>query len=381
MAMLEKNMMRETQEGTVMVTKRYGTTLLASLAVALSITVPRVAAQEVGERVVPTNEVVISGYGTVGYTYRTQGDNANEFNTSVNPIFLFQFLDRFLFEAEFEFELEGGVTETGLEYAQLDWMAHDNLILVGGKFLVPFGVFGERLHPTWINKFATAPPIYGHHVSEFGAPPIMPVLSDVGLMARGMMRAGRVGLTLNAYLTQGPAAEEGDGEVPELEFPASSEDINTDKMIGGRFDITLLPFVEANVSYFTGDYDENNVLDFVGWNFAAEFHTANFELRGEYVQTRQEIEQPAGFPTVRRQGFYAQAAYRWRQWEPVFRWTQVFDDTLDGAVTADGAWQAGFGLDYWFAPSIAVMGAFELNREEGPEIDNDRIVVHIAYGF
>ncbi len=81
-------MMRETQEGTVMMTKRYGTTLLALLAVALSITVPRVAAQEVGERVVPTNEVVISGYGTVGYTYRTQGDNANEFNTSVNPISL-----------------------------------------------------------------------------------------------------------------------------------------------------------------------------------------------------------------------------------------------------------------------------------------------------
>lgn len=32
---------------------------------------------------------------------------------------LFQISDRFLFEAELEFELEEGITETGLEYAQI----------------------------------------------------------------------------------------------------------------------------------------------------------------------------------------------------------------------------------------------------------------------
>ncbi len=81
-------------------------------------------------------------------------------------MFLFQFMDRVLFEVELEFELTGGVTETGLEYAQLDFLLNDNITLTGGKFLVPFGVFGERLHPTWINKFPTSPPLYGHHVTE-----------------------------------------------------------------------------------------------------------------------------------------------------------------------------------------------------------------------
>jgi hypothetical protein len=47
----------------------------------------------------------------------------------------------------------------------------------------------------------------------------------------------------------------------------------------------------------------------------------------------------------------------------------------------EGAWQAGLGLDYWFNPSIAVMGAYEINREDGPELDNDRFVVHVAFGF
>ena len=47
----------------------------------------------------------------------------------------------------------------------------------------------------------------------------------------------------------------------------------------------------------------------------------------------------------------------------------------------EGAWQAGFGLDYWFGPSVAVMGGYEINRESGVEIDNDRIIIHFAFGF
>jgi hypothetical protein len=365
------------------VTRRAVSPLLVGLAVQI-LAVSPASGQGVADRIVPTNEVVITGYGTVGYLYRPQGDKQNEFATSFNPIFLFQFMDRVMFEAEFEFAFEQGVTETGLEYAQIDAMVHDNLTLVGGKFLLPFGVFGERLHPTWINKFATAPPIFGHHVSEFGADPIIPILSDIGVMARGMFRPGGVNLALIGYVTQGPAFEglDEDGEeIPEIEFPASSSDINTDKLIGGRLDIGLPPLTELNVSYFNADYDADNVLDFTGWNVAGEFRFRNFEVRGEYVQTRQEIEQPAGFPELRRHGFYAQAAYRWRNWEPVFRWTQVFGDRLNGEAFDNGAWQAGFGLDYWFAPSIAMMAAYELNREDGPEIDNDRLVLHVAFGF
>lgn len=175
-------------------------------------TAPHLAAQEDEEqkddqsRIVPTNHAVLTGYGTAGWFYRS--DDVNAFTASFNPIFLYQFLDRFLFEVEFEFELQGGVTETGLEYAQLDYVATDNLTLVAGKFLLPFNVFGERLHPTWINKFPTAPPIYGHHVADFGAEPLLPILSDVGVMARATVVPGRWLLSANVYGVQGPAIEE-----------------------------------------------------------------------------------------------------------------------------------------------------------------------------
>ena len=339
------------------------------------------AGEASGERVIPTTQFVLSGYGTVGYGITTQGANENAFNAAINPIFLFQFQDRILFEAEFEFELQGGVTETGLEYAQLDVMVHDNLTLIGGKFLLPFGVFGERLHPTWINKFPTAPPVYGHHVAAFGTAPLLPILSDLGFMARAMLRPGPLHLTLSGYVTQGASPEDPGEDVAELVFPASSGDNNTDKMLGARFDVALPPHFEVNVSYMNGDYDENNVLDFTGWNVAAEFRAAHFEVRGEYLQTRQEIEVPTGFPTLRRHGFYGQAAYRIGAWEPVFRWTQVFDSELEGVTQDRGAWQAGVGLDYWFSPSIAFMGGYEINNELGTELENNRFIFHIAYGF
>lgn len=348
----------------------------------VSAAAPELLGQAVGQRVVPTNQLVITGYGTIGYNYRASDERENAFATSFNPVFLFQFQDRVLFEAELEFELEEGVTETGLEYAQVDILLADNLTLVGGKFLLPFGVFGERLHPTWINKFPTAPPLYGHHISQFGAEPLLPVLADVGVMARGALAHEGHQIALNAYVVQGPAAEvPASGEAPELEWPASSSDNNLNKTVGARLDLSLLPWAELNFSILNGDYDSEGILDLTAFNLAGELHLNKLELRGEYLETRQEIETLAGFPTIKRSGWYAQASYRWKAWEPVLRWTQVFDTKLGGNQQSRGAWQVGLGLDYWFNPSIALMAGYELNRERGAELKNDRFVIHIAYGF
>ena len=65
------------------------------LAVALVIA-PDLLGQNLG-RIVPTNEVVLTGYGTVGWVGRPHGDKANAFTASVSPVFLWQFEDRMLF--------------------------------------------------------------------------------------------------------------------------------------------------------------------------------------------------------------------------------------------------------------------------------------------
>ena len=365
--------------------------LLAVLAVLVTAApVPVLGQDGAGNSIIPSNSVVITGYGTVGYLGRS-GENAdpNTFSASFSPIFLYQFLDRIMFEAELEFDVADGVTETGLEYAQLDVIAGDNVTFIGGKFLVPFGVFGDRLHPTWINKFATPPPFYGHHTSEFGAEPILPILSDLGVMAKATVTPGPWQLTLNGYVTQGPSIEAGhdeeDGEeaaIPEFDFLGSTGDTNDSKMVGGRLDIALPPWMELNLSVLNADYDVNNVLDFTAWNVAAEFRNKGWEARGEYIQTRQEFETEEGFPQLVRSGIYSQVSYRTGQWEPVFRFTKTFNEEIDGEVeVGSAAWQAAGGLDYWFGPSVALMGGFEINREEGIEFDNDRFVIHMAFGY
>jgi len=334
-------------------------------------------------RVVPTNQTVISGYGTAGYSFATQGDNANAFLASISPIFLFHFADRFLFEAELEFELQGEGTETGLEYGQLDYLASNNITLAGGKFLLPFGVFGERLHPTWINKFPSPPPIYGHGMTMFGAEPMLPVLSDVGFMARGTVTPGPWNLSLNAYVTQGPGQEESTDSTapPEVHFPASSSDNNSNKMFGGRLDVVLPPWMEINGSALRGNYDDANSLTFTAWNLAAEAHWSALEFRGEFMRTLQEVPDAGAVVTRQRDGLYGQLAYRWRRLEPVVRWTQAFDTKQDGVVDEEGASQLGLGCSFWFGPSIALMAGYELNNEKGQEIDNNRLVAHVAFGF
>lgn len=358
---------------------------LAALVVLAALLPPVTQAQESpGGRIIPSNAVVTTGYGTVGYLHRPGEDaDPSTFSASFAPIFLFQFQDRIMFESELEFEVADGVTETGLEYAHINVIASDNVVLVGGKFLVPFGVFSDRLHPTWINKFATPPPLYGHHTSEFGAEPLMPVLSDLGVMAKGSLTPGPWALTLNGYVAQGPSTEgtPGPGGIPELEFPGSTGDTNDDKMVGGRLDVALPPWMEVNVSWLNADYDENAVLDLTAWNVAAEGRYRGLEARGEYIETRQEFETLTDFPTLLRRGFYTQASYRRGPWEPVLRFTKMFDDEIDGVPDETAAWQAAFGLNYWFAPSVALMAGYELNREDALEISNDRLIAHVAFGF
>jgi hypothetical protein len=370
-----------------------GTFASATIAVGLFLFGTNARAQEVTSapaqesapaRVIPTNNVVLTGYGTSGFNINTKGDHENTFTATVNPIFLYQFQDRVLFEAEFEFELSEGVTQTGLEYGQVDFTVNDHLVLSGGKMLVPFGVFAPRLHPTWINLFPTMPPIFGHEATVFGEP-VAPILADIGVMARGVAQVGTANIAFNGFVTQGPQqenmAEAGADEAPGVHFPSSSEDNNTNKMVGGRFDVRLPPWLEFDVSGLTAKYDPANDLGYSAVDVAGELHAHNVDWRTEYVGNWQQVEPAAAPLSVHKHGLYSQVAYRTGAWEPVLRYTRQFDTKKTGEVVDQAKWQAGIGLDYWFSPSVAVMGGYEMNRESGAEVDNDRFVVHLAFGF
>lgn len=48
----------------------------------------------------------------------------------------------------------------GIEYLRLNYIAHPNLILTVGRFLAPFGIYRERLHPMWIRNLGHEPILF-----------------------------------------------------------------------------------------------------------------------------------------------------------------------------------------------------------------------------
>ncbi|MDA1088311.1 MAG: hypothetical protein O2901_15015 [Verrucomicrobia bacterium] len=147
--------------------------------------------------------LVVTGYAHALYQDVEGGDETFTFG-SFNPIFLYRLGDNVLFEAELELDVEDdGDTGLELEYGQIDYVVNDYLTLIAGRFILPLGVFSEKLHPAWINKLPTGPLPYagsgGHHDS------ILP-FNDIGVQARGSFHPGDGNLSISyaIYAVNGP---------------------------------------------------------------------------------------------------------------------------------------------------------------------------------
>jgi hypothetical protein len=269
------------------------------------------------------DRVLLTGYSFVG-TRAPAGEDVEVFG--FNPILLIRPANRLLIEVELELEVaattEGrvkreAVLEKTLEYAQLDIVAGDNLTIIAGRWLMPFGVFTEKLHPAWINKLPTAPIIYGHG----GLTPS----NQVGLQLRGGALS-RDGVKLNyaVFLSTGPQIqagghggeaemeEEAEGdeeeaeEAEEMEFKDRWTDNNNRPAFGGRLGLSPRSRFEIGGSFFRGAYDDEGKFNLIYVGADAEYRSELVEVRGEYVR---RIQETAG-GDITLNGFYAQGALK-----------------------------------------------------------------------
>lgn len=152
-------------------------------------------------------------------------------NARFVPLFIYKQSDKLLFEGELEFEIEDGEVEIALEYANVYYQFSKNATLRVGKILVPFGIFFDRLHPSWINRLPTVPLGYGHDG-------IIPT-SDLGIELRSGIYLGNMKANYSVYLLNGPSIEDGDEEADEIGMIVNDGgvDNNNNKAIGGRFGI------------------------------------------------------------------------------------------------------------------------------------------------
>lgn len=346
---------------------------------------------------------VVAGYGSTTYMATADKAFANNFSASFSPVILYSINPNVLFETELEFGMEGAVTETELEYAQLDYLGFDHVQIIAGKFLLPFGVFGERLHPTWINKLPTMPVLFGHSHEGVAEGSLLPVLSDAGIQLKWKQPlASEWSLDFAGFVTQGPVmageappemamarvlpggltASSGDhpaGEspAPPVAFGSAFGDNNSNKMVGARLGLVKGGKFEVYASGLRAKYDPESMLDYKAGALSMEFRSGGFELRGEGALTRQQFAHEDGdMDTLERSGVYLQAAYRNGSFEPVARWGRLNDGKIAGAMVEEGRTELAVGVDYWMDTTIPVKFAWIFKQDQ-----SDAFVVQWAFGF
>jgi hypothetical protein len=104
--------------------------------------------------------------GGLGYIYNVNGGTPS-LEPQINPVLLLPFGSHFLLESRVAFtgffqRRNGNGDYTGevfksVEYAQLDWLANTHVTAVGGSYLLPFGIYTERIGTLWIANFQDSP--------------------------------------------------------------------------------------------------------------------------------------------------------------------------------------------------------------------------------
>jgi len=341
-------------------------------------------AREWEEWKAPKTLVHLAGFADMSFV-DSRGEAGTFSLGSFSPIFHYQFADSFMLEAELEFEInEGGQTVAAIDYLTIDWFINDYVALSMGKFLSPLGQFRQNLHPSWINKLASAPAGFGHDQAAPNA--------DVGIMARGgYLLETSNSLNYSFYIANGPTLEADGNEVEMIETPGLGKDGDGKKVIGGRFGMFFPdPKFEFGLSLATGEasvrggssgsytYDASRDYDVVGMDF--NWRPGSWDIRGEYIQ--QEIgEQSSSVApeSGKWEAYYVQAAYRFSasNWEAVLRYGEY--DTPHPSQDVN---QTTVGTNYLFATNLVGKISYEFNdNPNAGQTANDRLLVQMAYGF
>jgi hypothetical protein len=346
------------------------------------VTAVKAEVARVAEQPAPAPETnsrfLVTGYGVLGYGNRQ--DASGSFGMAgFNPIFLYQYKDLLLFQAELETGINAdGSTSVGLEYAEGNVFVNDYLSLFGGKVLTPLGYFIRNLHPAWINKFASKPPGFG---VEGGAAPE----SDVGVGARGAFAVNETArANYAAYVGNGPRLElnEAGDEIEGVEAEGATSNPGGRMFFGGRVGVLPIPGLELGLSGGTGktavEGEARRNYSVAGADLS--FKRGPIDLHAEYIQQRVgNLSSSAAPEGGTWKAWYAQLAYRisTTPWEPVVRYGDFTTPHPDQDLR-----QWGIGLNYWLTPSAVAKVAYEFNQgEPGTKNNADLFLVQFSYGF
>lgn len=332
--------------------------------------------------------------GFAASTYQDRQNTDSTFGALIAPILLWKPTDELLFETEVHLMLGPEETHLDLGYAHMSYLLNDYVTIGAGKFLLPFGTFSERTHPSWINKLPTSPLVTGL-VPENG----------VGVQIRGGFPIRSMKLNYALYYVNGPEFLTGSSNAGRLGF-GRNLDNNNGKTVGGRVGFLPIPDLEIGYSFLTGRVGDSGsryrkqdtVMHGVDFAFARQFGSlrGRLELKGEFawVETDDAIFVGAFNPFTfdnKSNGWYVQAAYRptlvdvklgstieLRNCELVLRYDQL-RRSGPRSLGADRE-QITLGLDYWLRPNVVLKAAYLFDDAHGGK-DQDGFFLQAAIGF
>ena len=145
-----------------------------------------------------------------------------------------------------------------VDYAQLDWLADSHATIAAGRYILPFGLYSERLAPVWIRNLQDTPLTYSIGTHPYGA-------AD-GLMLRGVAASSAsASIQYSAYMSA----------------HCSINELQAVRAAGGDTSI-FIPSkrVEAGLSYqrTLEGYQINNEAAYLSW----QPQRASVDLKAEY---------------------------------------------------------------------------------------------------
>ena len=320
-----------------------------------------------------------------------RGNNVNTFALTFEPLLIYRLNDWISFEGELEAALpEGSDASFGLPVAMFQLFLNDYVQVNAGIFDQPFGDWYEAQSALWVNRFITAPLLYG---AEAIIPP-----TELGLQLRGGLQWGALGQDFDytTWVGNGPGFD------PSLPQPVVGQTLNpvnnvqvhtNGKGFGARLRFYPFPLdsnlgrLELGASTYDGKWIDGNWFNSWGTDFA--YLNGNLQARGEYVQTYRQM--PAGAASDQRQGWYVQVGYflqgiplprlpfgvdrQIHKLEPLVRYSGVNQRAIvadeisaspelgfsgSPSIFAPHAREVALGLDYWIEPSIVWQTEFDL---------------------
>jgi hypothetical protein len=280
--------------------------------------------------------------GGAGYIHNVNG-GVTTLEPQINPVLLVAFGRHVLLESRTDFtgvfqrenQTSGpykGKVFTTVEYSQLDWLASTRVTAVAGRYLLPFGLYNERLEPIWIKNLQDPPITASIGTRTSGA--------GDGLLLRGVAMQGlKMSVQYSAYFSA----------------LCGIEQLTSARTAGGDASVFLnRPRLEIGTSWqrFLQGHQINNSGTYVSWQPGA----AAFDLKAEYDYS------------FYGQGYWAETAYRlehtpvppfFKRFQAVGRMQQVFPKNGGGnGLPSVRTERVDFGANYYLRDNLRLLSSY-----------------------